>query len=249
VTEAEWLDSTYPASTFEAEWGWPSPRKQRLFAVACCRRIQHLLPQWPAWQQAPAVAERFADRQAKRVDLKAAVAALPKVRSDTARRGCTYADLLAEFAAGALRWACEPSLRSYASQCANNAAVAAAYAALPLEEPYVPPGHSPHKRRFWDAENAEQAEQIALLCDVCGHPFRPAVARTGPLAPEVIRLARAAYQERPLPSGSLDATRLAVLADALEESGCTEGSLLGHLRGPGPHVRGCWALDLLLGKA
>ena len=41
---------------------------------------------------------------------------------------------------------------------------------------------------------------------------------------------------------------LPVLADALEEAGCTDADLLGHLRGPGPHVRGCWAVDLLLGK-
>jgi hypothetical protein len=40
-----------------------------------------------------------------------------------------------------------------------------------------------------------------------------------------------------------------VLADALEGAGCDNPDLLGHLRGPGPHVRGCWALDLLLGKA
>jgi hypothetical protein len=46
----------------------------------------------------------------------------------------------------------------------------------------------------------------------------------------------------------LDTVRLAVLADALEEAGCADPDLLGHLRGPGPHVRGCWAVDLLLGK-
>jgi hypothetical protein len=40
-----------------------------------------------------------------------------------------------------------------------------------------------------------------------------------------------------------------VLADALEEVGCTDAGLLGHLRGPGPHVRGCWAVDLLLGRS
>ena len=42
--------------------------------------------------------------------------------------------------------------------------------------------------------------------------------------------------------------RLAVLSDALEEAGCAEARLLDHLRGPSPHVRGCWAVDLLLGK-
>jgi hypothetical protein len=42
--------------------------------------------------------------------------------------------------------------------------------------------------------------------------------------------------------------RLPVLADALEDAGCDDRALLGHLRGPGPHVGGCWALDLILGK-
>jgi hypothetical protein len=39
-----------------------------------------------------------------------------------------------------------------------------------------------------------------------------------------------------------------VLADALEDAGCGDAELLGHLRGPGPHARGCFALDLLTGK-
>jgi hypothetical protein len=64
----------------------------------------------------------------------------------------------------------------------------------------------------------------------------------------VVKLARAAYEFRSLPDGTLDASRLAVLADALEEAGCVDADLLGHLRGPGPHVRGCFALDWLLGK-
>jgi hypothetical protein len=45
----------------------------------------------------------------------------------------------------------------------------------------------------------------------------------------------------------LDPVRLAVLSDAVEEAGCT-GAVLRHLRSPGPHVRGCWALDLMLAK-
>jgi hypothetical protein len=64
----------------------------------------------------------------------------------------------------------------------------------------------------------------------------------------VRHLAQAAYEERSLPSGELDTARLAVLADALEEAGCADAAILSHLRGPGPHVRGCWAVDLLLGK-
>jgi hypothetical protein len=64
----------------------------------------------------------------------------------------------------------------------------------------------------------------------------------------VVALAQATYEERELPAGTLDLTRLAVLADALEEAGCDQPELLQHPRGPGPHVRGCWAVDLLLGK-
>jgi len=64
----------------------------------------------------------------------------------------------------------------------------------------------------------------------------------------VPKLATIAYEERVLPAGTLDPALLAVLADALEEAGCADAELLGHLRGPGPHVRGCWVVDLLLGK-
>jgi hypothetical protein len=48
--------------------------------------------------------------------------------------------------------------------------------------------------------------------------------------------------------GRLNPARLAVLADALEDAGCGDAELLGHLRGPGVHVRGCWVVDLLIRK-
>ncbi|HEY7428983.1 MAG TPA: hypothetical protein VH682_32430 [Gemmataceae bacterium] len=102
----------------------------------------------------------------------------------------------------------------------------------------------------WDAE---RAFQCSLILDLFGNTFRPSL----PLPPAVlawhdavvVRLAQAAYDERHLPSGTLDNSRLAVLADALEEGGCTDADILGHLRGPGPHVRGCWSVDLCLGKS
>jgi hypothetical protein len=62
------------------------------------------------------------------------------------------------------------------------------------------------------------------------------------------KLAQAVYEERELPSGHLDAARLAVLADMLEEAGCTNADLLSHCRQPGEHVRGCWVVDLLSGR-
>ena len=87
-----------------------------------------------------------------------------------------------------------------------------------------------------------------LIRDVLGNPFRPPTNPSAWLVPSVVSIAQAAYEERALPSGELDAARLAVLADALEEAGCSDAEILSHLRSPGQHVRGCWALDLILGK-
>jgi hypothetical protein len=92
-------------------------------------------------------------------------------------------------------------------------------------------------------------QQLALLSacvrDIFGNPFR----RSPPLPPSVLawndasirRIAEGIYDERAF-------DRLPILADALEEAGCTNTDILNHLRGPGPHVRGCWVVDLLLGK-
>jgi hypothetical protein len=89
---------------------------------------------------------------------------------------------------------------------------------------------------------------VSIIRDLFGNPFRPVSFDPGWLTPTVVNLARAAYEERIIPSGELDIERLAVLSDALEEAGCDNEDILNHLRSPGPHVRGCWALDLVLGK-
>jgi hypothetical protein len=90
-----------------------------------------------------------------------------------------------------------------------------------------------------------------LLCklfrEVLGNPFAPLAIEPAWLDPDVLALATSAYQERALPSGHLDNARLGVLADALEDAGAS-GPLLEHLRSPGPHVRGCHALDAILGR-
>jgi len=82
-------------------------------------------------------------------------------------------------------------------------------------------------------------------------PFRPLTIDPAWLAWDagcIARLAQAAYQERHLPSGYLDNARLGILADALVDAGCDDDSLLNHLRGPGPHMRGCFAVDAILGR-
>jgi hypothetical protein len=96
---------------------------------------------------------------------------------------------------------------------------------------------------------AESAHQSALARDIFGHPFqqtRPLRTWTGWNGGTVAKLAQAAYEHRELPAGLLNSTRLAILADALEEAGCDDQFVLGHLRSGGEHIRGCWAVDALL---
>jgi hypothetical protein len=87
-----------------------------------------------------------------------------------------------------------------------------------------------------------------LVREVFAPPFRRVTVDLTWQTSTILSLAQAAYDERTLPSGGLDVVRLAVLADALEEAGAPS-EVLAHLRAPGPHVRGCWALDLILGKS
>ena len=82
----------------------------------------------------------------------------------------------------------------------------------------------------------------------CGLPPRPVPLDPSWRTADVLSLAQAAYDNRALPAGTLEPARLALLADALEDAGCTDAEILGHLRGPGPHVRGCWAVDLVGGR-
>ncbi len=238
MTEAEWLRSDMPILSLEADRGWPSPRKQRLFAVACCRRVEHLLPVG-RWQDCLVVAERYADRRAKRDEL-AAVCPHPPT-GPTGRT--TYAHLRGRFVESAVRWACHTTLRRYAGQVATCAASAAAYSALPPNERYVPPAESRHQRLWLDTEKAEVSAQIALVDEVCGNPFRPrpVVADRSWLTADVLALARGMY-------ASGDFSAVPILADALQDAGCDSAEVLDHCRRPGEHVRGCWAVDLVLGK-
>lgn len=90
------------------------------------------------------------------------------------------------------------------------------------------------------SRSAESVEQARLFRDIF-QPFR--IDTTAPVVKSsvVADLAQAIYTERVF-------DRLPILADALEEAGCTDEAILSHCRGPGPHVRGCWVVDLILGK-
>src|SRR5262245_18975861 len=91
-----------------------------------------------------------------------------------------------------------------------------------------------------------EAFQCGLMRDLYCNPFRSVQLESSWLTSNVVRLARAAHEERVLPAGTLKPVRLAILADALEDAGCTNAGILRHLRGVRVHVRGCWVVDLLL---
>lgn len=87
----------------------------------------------------------------------------------------------------------------------------------------------------------ERAGQVTLLRCVFGNHFHPASPDPSWLTSTVLALAASVYESRAFHD-------LPVLADALEEAGCGDEVALAHLRGGGPHARGCWVVDLLLGK-
>jgi hypothetical protein len=83
--------------------------------------------------------------------------------------------------------------------------------------------------------------QLALLRCIFGNPFRPATLDPGWRTSDVMLLAKGIYEERAF-------DRMPILADALQDAGCDTDDILTHCRGPGPHVRGCQVIDLVLGK-
>jgi hypothetical protein len=111
--------------------------------------------------------------------------------------------------------------------------------------------------RALDYNPARQLEVAAYRNTILRDLFGPLLFRKIRIDPAwlawnggtVVKLAQAAYEDRHPTSGLLDNARLAVLADALEEAGCQDTDILNHCRQPGEHVRGCWVVDLLLGKS
>jgi hypothetical protein len=110
-------------------------------------------------------------------------------------------------------------------------------------EPYIRRGVSDPAclPEFLQALSKERAAHCHLLRDIFGNHFCPALLEPSWVTPTGKALAQAMYTDRSF-------TDLPVLADALEEAGCTNGDILNHCRQPGEHSRGCWAVDLVLGR-
>jgi hypothetical protein len=217
MTEAEWLVSIDPTPMLEFLRGKVSDRKLRLFAVACCHRVWHLLPDERS-RKAVEVAERYADEKAIREEVLVALSEAKKVKGF--RRQVTGIRHQTPKLAAALSLSLNTEQR-FLIHVAGNAACL-------TEEKDKP-----------DAQ--EQHLQCELLRDIFGNPFRPVAVDRSWLTSTVVSLATGIYEERAF-------DRLPVLADALQDAGCENQTVLDHCRGPGEHVRGCWVIDLLLGK-
>jgi hypothetical protein len=261
--EQEWLSCGDPKKMLAclATFGRVSHRKLLLFASWCCR------PLWPALadersRQAVETIDRFADGQVTEEDLDTArSAALEAYRDADAplsescgaalSRGvpwvvpmdllnvCTAAGTAYEVAW--VRWRLEED-----AAAADDPALSAAYVLFYLSEVSI---DLTDEQAMEAALAPERAAQAEILRDVVGNPFRPLALDPAWRTPTVLALAEASYEHRFLPSGQLDPQRLAILADALLDSGCENSGIIGHLRHAGPHVRGCAVVDLILGKS
>jgi hypothetical protein len=224
MTEREWLACADPNLMLTALSGKLSDRKLRLFAVACCRHIWHLLPD-PRSRTAIEVAERYADGLAGERELAAAKAAAVVPASGGAL--AAYWSVCPNLP-GAIGSMCDAAVEAGARDAVHSAQRATA-----------------DQLAAWDTALAiGTREQASFLREVLGNPFRPTATAGGWLdwrGGLIPAMARQIYD-------SGDFRDLLVLADALEDASCTDPHLLAHCRGGREHVRGCWALDLLMGK-
>jgi hypothetical protein len=250
MTEAEWKACINPKPMLRALQGKVSERKLRLFAWACCRHVWPLLTH-DASRRAVEVLGLYADGLADHGQLAAAAQAA----HDLLREWKDGDRSAASAAANAVDCdAAHPSDENDRDpeddelfprnvlKNAVDAALAAAWAA----------GHavSAEADDAWMAAvRAEETWQCLLVRDVFGNPFRRPRSVHSPdpaLQDNTVRgLTLALYQGH----DEFPGAQLGLLADALEDAGCTDADLLGHLRAPGLHYRGCWALDQVLGLA
>jgi hypothetical protein len=262
MTEREWgacADPEVMLAFLRAGVGL-SARKERLFACACCRRVWDLLAK--DGRKMVEAAEDFADGLAGPEDLRRAAG---RARGRAARTpGAQSARWASFLAAGEVdpAAAATRAAAARATQALFRAAGELHWGVMgagptglwlmrwgkargktdkPRDHARAEKGRLASQDAWWE----ERQAQADLLRCVAGNPFRrPLAIDTAVLRwhqGAVTRIAQTVYDERSFED-------LPVLADALDEAGCSDVEILGHLRGPGPHVRGWWVIDRLLGK-
>jgi hypothetical protein len=247
VDETTWRSCTDPWPALAFLRGKISDRKLRLFACACVRRVWPLLTDERSWK-AVEIAEEYWDGRPDRVDAEEVLAEaqsaagelhqqIAQARTSSERRQRQAAAMVANGAASTLQeigvWGLATPAWLAAREVSSAAATAIKYLALANGAAGRP------------AAKKERASQCQLLRDL----FGPLPFRAVPIDPAwlvwsgrtVEKLTASVYEGRAF-------ERMPILADALEEAGCTNGEILGHCRGPGPHTRGCWVIDSLSGR-
>jgi hypothetical protein len=228
MTEKEWLKCSDPTSMLEFLRERISDRQIRLFLCGCARQIWHLLL-FDNCKAAVVAAEQFADGQiAGEVLAEAAQKAKTILATQEAwPTGIHYAMTAVVESTQSMRDA-DGEFISF-SRFANESA-ALAKACGPQSKP-----------DFRKQVKRARAEQCFLLRDICGDPFHPVTLDPRWQTSTVIDLGKAMYDERAF-------DRMPILADALMDAGCDSEEIIAHCRSEGPHVRGCWVVDLLLAK-
>jgi hypothetical protein len=267
VDEQTWQACSEPQEMLEylRPTGKLSGRKARLFKVACCRRIQHLLTREDvrSCQEAIAVQERYADGQATEADLRSAQSRV-NAYATTAGALVAHPGEVDYYAVSYAAWAVNAAEAVVAARDAARAVAYDAVARLGHDTVAAIAASWRHDRRQgrarWAADQAtvttvpaytaaharERSVQADLLRCVFGNPFA-AEPRIDPswitwIGGTVKRLAEAVYEERAF-------ERMPILADALLDSGCDDDQLIEHCRAGGEHARGCVVLDATLGKS
>jgi hypothetical protein len=207
-----------------------SERKLRLFAAACCRRIWPLLSAARA-RKAVVVAEGFADGRATRRQLLNARSRARQAAVDAVERSARsrWPVALSASRLSVAEFACDLDRGRLSAACEAAASAAAAAA----------------DGGGVEALRRERTAQSVVLRDV----FGPLAFRPVHIEPDWLRwswatvpaIAGHIYQERAF-------QELPILADALTDAGCDNQEVIDHCRHEGPHVRGCWVVDLLLGR-
>jgi len=238
MIEQAWLQCNDPYEMLESLRGRSSDRKSRLFAVACCRRVWNRIPCLEG-KRAVEVGEAFADGLASGPELEAAGEAArlarpaPPGEGDPVEKGAWLAAL----------HCADPDVFDAATLTSEEACIVPALVAEAAWCARTGDDELPDEK--WRSSLAdERGRQSAILRDLIGNPFRPVALNPAWLAwqgGKIAKLAQAIYDERA-------SDRLPVLCGALEEAGCADADILSHCRQPSEHVRGCWVVDLLVGK-
>jgi hypothetical protein len=235
LSEPEWLTCSDPTRMLDFLVAGPaSDRKLRLFACACCRRIWPLLPE-AGCRDAVGLAERYADGRATPEVLAAAAEALVELCDH-------YHFERLEGTLDATAFLAYTAASSTTSDDAPRRVPGQLDRYIPART-WAPAGAAAVNYRGATpaAEAEEEAAQCDLLREIFGNPFRPVVVAPEWRSDTVRAIARGVDEE-----GAFD--RLPILGDALQDAGCEDGQVLRHCRGPRPHTRGCWVVDLALAR-